>query len=224
MIVTLKALYKNIKGTIFQIRINNETQMNITGTHINYYRLCKRKLWLFANDIQMEHTSDIVADGKVIEEESYQQRSERYTQIELSVLHNGINLTGKIDFYDTRDKIVHETKRSNKVEDAHIWQVKFYLWLLWLNEIEEKVSENGESVIDRSIEAKIGVAEGLIEYPRLRKTESVILLEKDISYLEKTIVEIKELVESKTCPPTINAKICKSCSYYDFCYAGEIRE
>lgn len=206
--------------------------MNLTGTHINYYRLCKRKLWLFANDIQMEHTSDIVADGKVIEEESYQQRSERYTQIELSVLYNGINLTGKIDFYDTKNKIVHETKRSNKVEDAHIWQVKFYLWLLWLwlNQIESESSENceksesmSESGIDNSIEAKIGVAEGLIEYPRLRKTESVILLEKDISYLEKTILEIKELVESKTCPPTINAKICKSCSYYDFCYAGEIR-
>lgn len=180
--------------------------MNLTGTHINYYRLCKRKLWLFASDIQMEHTSDLVADGKVIEEESYQQRSERYTQIELSVLHNGINLTGKIDFYDTRDKVVHETKRSNKVEDAHIWQVKFYLWLLRLNEIESEID---------------GI-EGLIEYPRLRKTESVILLENDIAYLEKTIVEIKELVERKTCPPTINAKICKSCSYYDFCYAGEV--
>ena len=200
--------------------------MNLTGTHINYYRLCKRKLWLFANDIQMEHTSDIVADGKVIEEESYQQRSERYTQIELSVLYNGINLTGKIDFYDTKNKIVHETKRSNKVEQAHIWQVKFYLWLVELNEVGSETgerSERGERVnkIENSVETKIGVVEGLIEYTRLRKTESVILLEKDISYLEKTVLEIIELVESKTCPPTINAKICKSCSYYDFCYVGE---
>src|SRR5690606_32181057 len=37
-------------------------------------------------------------------------------------------LTGKIDFFDTKNKVVHETKRSNKVEQAHIWQVKFYLW------------------------------------------------------------------------------------------------
>lgn len=180
--------------------------MNLNGTYINYYRLCKRKLWLFANSIQMEHTSDIVADGKVIEEESYQQRSERYTQIELSVLNKGINLTGKIDFYDTKDKVVHETKRSNKVEGAHIWQVKFYLWLLRLNEIDEGVTE----------------IKGLIEYPRLRKTESVILLDEDIAYLEKVIVDVKELVESKICPPTIHAKICKSCSYYDFCYVGEM--
>src|SRR5699024_7431945 len=101
--------------------------MNLTGTHINYYRLCKRKLWLFVNNIQLEQTSDLVTDGKIVEEESYQQRSERYSQIELSAEYEGLNLVGKIDFYDTRDKIIHETKRSNKVEQAHIWQVKFYL-------------------------------------------------------------------------------------------------
>lgn len=195
--------------------------MNINATLINLYRVCQRECWLHSNGINMEHTSDTVADGKLIEEESYQQRSERYTQIELSVLHNGINLTGKIDFYDARDKVVHETKRSNKVEDAHVWQVKFYLWLLRLNGIEEI---EGIEVRLKKIEGKIDGIEGLIEYPRLRKTESVILLEKDIAYLENTIVEIKNLVESKTCPPTINAKICKSCSYYDFCYAGEIRD
>ena len=35
--------------------------MNITGTHFNYYQICHRKLWLFSNGIQMEHTSDLVA-------------------------------------------------------------------------------------------------------------------------------------------------------------------
>lgn len=176
--------------------------MNLTGTHINYYRLCKRKLWLFANDIQLEHTSDLVSDGKIIEEESYQQRSERYTQLELSALHKSVSLTGKIDFYDTRDKVVHETKRSNKVEQAHIWQVKFYLWLLELNRIEAE--------------------SGIIEYPRLRERETIYLDEEDIAYLEKTVEEIKQLTESEVCPPTINSRICKSCSYNDFCYAGEI--
>lgn len=175
--------------------------MHITGTHINYYRLCKRKFWLFANNIQMEQTSDLVADGKVIEEESYQHRSDRYTQIELSAEFEGMTLTGKIDFYDTRDKVVHETKRSNKVEQAHIWQVKFYLWLLELNEIEAE--------------------KGILEYPKLREREEVFLDEEDIEYLEKTIREIKAVVLDETCPPVLNAKICKSCSYYDFCYVSE---
>lgn len=175
--------------------------MNLTATHINYYRICKRKLWLFANEIQMEQTSDIVADGKVIEEESYLQRSEKYMQIQLFHDYNGVSLSGKIDFFDTKNKTIHETKRSNKVEDAHIWQVKFYLWLLKLNHIEAE--------------------RGLIEYPKLRLTENVYLEMKDISYLEKVVFEIHELVVRKECPPAINAKICKSCSYYDFCYANE---
>lgn len=176
--------------------------MNITGTHINYYRLCKRKLWLFANSIQMEQTSDLVKDGKLIEEESYQQRSERYAQIELSAEYEGVILTGKIDYFDTRDLVVHETKRSNKVEAAHLWQVKFYLWLLELNNIEAE--------------------KGIIEYPRLRIREDVYLTEEEKKYMKQTVEEIAELVNNSTCPPVINAKICRSCSYHDFCYVGEV--
>lgn len=175
--------------------------MNLTGTHINYYRLCKRKLWLHANGINMEQTSDLVADGKLIEEETYLQRPVRYEQIELSSEFQGISLAGKIDFFDTRNKIIHETKRSNKVEQAHIWQVKFYLWLMKLNKIEAE--------------------KGTIEYPTLRQKEEVVLTEADILYLEKTVVEIQKLMECEVCPPVINAKICKSCSYYEFCYVNE---
>jgi len=174
---------------------------NINATLVNLYRVCPRECWLHANGINMEQTSDLVADGKIIEEESYQQRSERYSQIELSAEYEGLNLVGKIDFFDTRDKVVHETKRSNKVEQAHIWQVKFYLWLLELNDIETE--------------------KGILEYPRLREREEVYLDEEDITYLKKTILEIETVVNNKVCPPVIKARICRSCSYNDFCYVGD---
>ena len=174
---------------------------NINATLVNLYRVCPRECWLHAIGINMEHSSDLVKDGKLIEEESYQQRSNRYTQLELSSTFDDIQLVGKIDFYDTKNKIIHETKRSNKVEQAHIWQVKFYLWLLELNGIETE--------------------KGIIEYPRLREREEVYLDEEDINYQKKTIKNIKTLVNQIECPPVLNAKICKSCSYYDFCYAGE---
>ncbi|WP_235062772.1 Dna2/Cas4 domain-containing protein [Indibacter alkaliphilus] len=48
--------------------------MNITGTHIAYLHTCFRKLWLFANGIQMEHTSQVVAEGKLIAETTYLDR------------------------------------------------------------------------------------------------------------------------------------------------------
>ena len=91
--------------------------MQITGTHFNYYYLCKRKLWLFANGINMEHTSDLVYDGKLIHETSYPHRAEIYEEMAI----DGI----KIDSYDARNKALHEIQRSDKVEPAHLWQVKY---------------------------------------------------------------------------------------------------
>src|SRR5690625_7646125 len=98
--------------------------MNINATYINLYRVCKRECWLHANGVQMEHTSELVADGKLIEEESYQQRSERYTQIELSAEFEKFFLTGKIDQFDTKDLVIHENKRIKKDKEEHSLQMK----------------------------------------------------------------------------------------------------
>ena len=78
-----------------------------TGTHFSYYHICHRKLWLFANGINMEHESDIVYDGKLIHEDSYPQRSERYEEIAIE----GI----KVDYYDAKRRVIHEIKRSDKI-------------------------------------------------------------------------------------------------------------
>lgn len=175
--------------------------MNLTATHINYFAVCRRKLWLFSNGINMEHTSDVVYDGKLLHESSYPQRAERYEEMLISTEYEGVTLIGQIDYYDARNNTVHETKRSDKVEEAHTRQLKFYLWLLELNGVEG--------------------ASGLLEYPKLRKTDEVYLTDEDREAMKKSIGEIVELIESENCPPTINAKICKSCSYFDFCYSGE---
>jgi len=176
--------------------------MQITATHINYYHICRRKLWLFTNGINMEHTSDIVYDGKLLHETSYPQRAERHHEIELSAETNeGIHLSGKIDFYDAKDKVIHETKRSDKVEVAHEWQLKFYIWLLEQNGIEG--------------------AHGILEYPKLRQRDEVRLSAPDREYLQETVRKIDQLQQDDTCPPKINSKICKSCSYYDLCYIDE---
>lgn len=37
--------------------------INVTGTLINLYQVCKRETWLHANGIRMEHTSDVVTEG-----------------------------------------------------------------------------------------------------------------------------------------------------------------
>ncbi|MEN0003492.1 MAG: Dna2/Cas4 domain-containing protein, partial [Bacteroidota bacterium] len=80
--------------------------MHLTGTHITYYHLCHRKLWLFAHGLNMEHTSALVGEGKLIEQTSYQQRAQRWRQLSIE----GI----KIDHYDARAQVIKEVKKSKK--------------------------------------------------------------------------------------------------------------
>lgn len=141
----------------------------------------------------MEHTSETVAEGKLIGETSYASRSEKYTEVEI----DGI----KIDFYDARNKVVHEVKKSNKVEKAHIAQVKYYIYKLLHNGVE-------------------GVS-GVIEYPKMRQTERVCLSPADILEIEDWERSIDKIVKSENCPPLLDRPICKTCSYYDFCYIND---
>lgn len=149
----------------------------------------------------MEHTSDTVADGKLLHETTYLDRNVKHSDMEIEAHIEDVVLYGKIDFYDAKRKIVHETKRGNKVEDAHKWQVKFYLWLLQLNGICD--------------------AAGVIEYPLLKQTESVVLLEEDCQALRRIVFEVQELRKSENCPPVLKSKICRACSYFDLCYIDE---
>jgi len=45
--------------------------MKITGVMIYYYFICQRKLWYFANEINMEQNSELVSIGKILDETSY---------------------------------------------------------------------------------------------------------------------------------------------------------
>lgn len=176
----------------------------ITATLVNLYHVCKRELWLHANEVRMEHSSDIVFDGKLTHEYTYMDRSSRMSEMELQTNWKGQQISGKIDFYDAKNKVIHETKRGDKVENAQFWQVKFYIWLFELNGIE-------------------GV-KGKIEYPKLRETKDVEFTANDREYLEKIIPKIDTIISHDSCPAVLRAKICKSCSYFDFCYADELEE
>ncbi|WP_455665813.1 CRISPR-associated protein Cas4 [Phocaeicola sp.] len=170
--------------------------MQITGTHFNYYQVCKRKLWLFANGINFEHTSDLVYEGKLIHEDSYHQRSEKYEEIEL----DGI----KVDYYDTRNRVIHEIKKSNKVERAHEWQLKYYIYVFERNGINE--------------------VKGILEYPVLRKTEQIILSEIDRNIICEMEASIEKIISDESCPVLEEKNICKSCSYFEFCFSKEIEK
>lgn len=163
----------------------------MTGTQISYYFLCERKLWLFAHKIDMEQNSEAVAMGRFISESTYER--ERH---EISISDGEDNIM--LDFYDAKTKVIHEVKKSDKMEDTHIWQVKFYISVLERQGIE-------------------GVT-GKIDYPKLRKTLKVELTEKDRQELEKIRNAIKAILLLDKPPDIINKSFCKKCAYYDLCY------
>ena len=142
----------------------------------------------------MEHTSDLVTEGRLVHETSYPNRAARYEEVRIG--------GSVIDFYDTRGKVVHEIKKSSAKEDAHIWQVKYYLLLF--------EREGIDGVI------------GVLEYPLLRETMRVELEEGDREKLQQLEEEIRKVVEAEECPPALPKGRCGQCSYYEFCYVGEM--
>ena len=153
---------------------------------IYYYFVCRSKLWLFHNDISMEDENEVVQIGKGIDSNSY--ASERK--------HIMINEEINIDFAENSG-VIHEIKKSMKIEDASVWQLKYYLYYLKQYGVE-------------NIEAKL-------DYPLLKKTVDVNLTEKDEEKLEQILENIKVIIKSDYIPECLNNNICKKCAYFDLC-------
>ena len=167
----------------------------INATLVNLYHVCRREMYLHHHGIRMEHTSDVVYEGKLIGENTYPDRAAKNTQLEL----DGI----KIDYYDAKTNTVHETKKSDKMEQAHLAQVRYYLYVLHRNGIEG--------------------ARGIIDYPTLRQRQQLEFdPEQDIPLIEGWLSDIEQILAQEECPPVINKSICKNCSYYDYCYVHDL--
>ena len=54
---------------------------NISGMHIYYYYVCKRKLWYFSNGLAMESENENVKIGKLIDETTYKQQCEMVIEV-----------------------------------------------------------------------------------------------------------------------------------------------
>ena len=161
--------------------------MRVTGTQIEYYFFCQRQLWLFSHQLNREYESDIVKMGRVIHEESYDREKKE--------IRIGENLV--LDFADVQARVIHEVKKSNKMERAHEWQLKYYLYSLREFGIEDFSGE--------------------LNYPKLRKTVKVVLTDADIAELEKVLKDIAAIIAG-TVPEAVKIKPCLKCAYYEYCF------
>ena len=154
---------------------------------MNYYFVCKRKLWCFSRNLNFEETNENVKMGKLIDESRYSFETKQIA----------IEETVNIDFIRNW-KVVHEIKKSKAIEEAAIWQVKYYIYFLKKRGIE--------------------IEKGIIDYPEIRERKEILLSEEDEIRLEKILNEIEEICRNENSPEVINDKQCKKCAYYEYCY------
>jgi len=92
--------------------------VSFTGTQIGYFFICRRKLWFFSNNVNMEHSSGLVSVGKFLHESTYERKRK---EVQIGRI--------KIDFCEKGAEI-HEVKKSRKAEKAHEFQLLYYLYYL----------------------------------------------------------------------------------------------
>ena len=162
-------------------------QLNFTGTQINYYFTCHRELWFFSRYLAMEHNSDLVLQGKVLHEDSYKRKNKEF-MIDSKIV---------IDFIE-KDGIINEIKKSDKMEQAHIFQMLYYLYYLKGKGLEK--------------------LKGVINYPLLRNKINVELTSDKEKELNEVLKNIRKIVEQDNPPKLEKMKHCRSCSYYELCW------
>lgn len=162
--------------------------MKITGVMIYYYFICRKRLWYFISGINMEDTSQDVKIGKLIDENTYSREKRKQILVDEKI---------NIDFLEDW-KIIHEVKKSDKLENASIWQIKYYLYVLK--------------------ELDIDVEMGILDYPSLRKRRKVYLEDGDVEKIEEIMEKIKSLKLMDKPETTKKKGYCNKCSYYDLCF------
>jgi CRISPR-associated exonuclease Cas4 len=160
---------------------------NITGVMVYYYQVCHRKLWYFAQHLDMESEYEAVKIGKAIDETSYQREDKH------------INIDGVINIDFIREKnLLHEVKKSRKIEEASIWQVKYYIYYLKKKGLQD--------------------IKGKIDYPLIRQSINVEFSTEDEFKLEKMLQDIEIIINLERAPKVNKMPICKKCAYYDLCW------
>jgi len=163
-----------------------------TGTQVNYFFVCRRKLWLFSHGVEMEHGHDLVLEGKLVGASSYN-RQRHEVAIDDRIVLDFL----KVDREGESRLVIHEIKKSRAMEEAHRWQVLYYLYYLKTKGIE---------------------ATAVLDYPLLRRREPLTLNPSQEERLRQVLHSIAEIVKLPKPPAEERRKVCLRCAYYEFCW------
>ena len=162
-----------------------------TGVQINYFIHCKTQLWYFSHYLTREQESELVILGKILHEIAFKNIKKNFL----------IDQKISIDFIRKGNKLIlHDIKKSDKFQEAHYYQMLYYLYYLK----HEKGIEN---------------VEGIINYPLKRKIVKVELTPEKELELQNILQKIKEIISLPKPPKPEKKKYCRKCAYFEFCWA-----
>lgn len=177
--------------------------VRIGGMLVGYWLVCPRKAWLSMRGLWMEQESEAVALGRLLDRTSYARRR-RPALIEAEA-PDGTPLVAKIDGADLRRGVLHETKKGRAEEEAHRWQLRFYLWVLK----RAGVTAPGG-----------GPLTGRLDYPALRRTEPVALDAEHEARLEAIVDGLAALARRDDPPERYPRRaFCRRCAFEELCHA-----
>ena len=101
---------------------------DITGVMVQYYMVCKRELWIYIKQINMNYNNEDITIGKTLHENSYKRENK-----EIRVDNMVLDFIKKGD-----DLVIFEVKKSSKLTIGAKYQLYFYLYSLRFLEYDVK--------------------------------------------------------------------------------------
>ncbi|HHY91177.1 MAG TPA: CRISPR-associated protein Cas4 [Clostridiales bacterium] len=165
------------------------SEVNVTGTLIWYYFICKREVWLMSRQLEPDQDQSNIDLGRFLHEQSYQKDKK-----EVSLGNIVIDIIKK----ENGQLVVGEVKKTSKFRESARMQLLYYL----------------KQLKDRGIQAT-----GSLTFPKEKKKEEVILTEEDEKRLEAVVNDILRIIYLEKPPKVEKIPFCKNCAYNELCYA-----
>ena len=163
--------------------------MEVNGTLVWYYMICKREVWLMSRNIVPDQKDTNIDIGKFIHETVYNRNKK---EIEFG------NVKFDIMFKNKNELVIGETKKTSKFQKASQMQLLYYL---------RELNKAGIN------------AKGVLLYPEEKKRIETELTKEKALELEQIEGAIKLIMDNEVPPPVIKNKYCRSCGYREYCYA-----
>lgn len=140
---------------------------NVTGVMVQYYVTCKRELWFYINQINMNYNNEDITIGKFIHEKSYS-RENREIRVDNMVF----------DFVKNKNGLtIFEMKKSSRLTRGAKYQLYFYLYNLQMIHpnvrgvlVYPKERKREEIMLnDKIVKEMKNILDGIVEVSNLNK-------------------------------------------------------